>query len=100
MKTCNSCGNPIVWATTLNDKRIPMDARPDPKGLFLLRRDPAPPPRSSFHQNGPAWLAVPASSAEPPPREGEARYTSHFATCPNARQHRRSAPATRASARR
>jgi hypothetical protein len=74
---CRSCQAEIVWAVTENGKRVPLDAVPAerPSGLFKLV------PRVS----DPTPLAVSVS--------GERVYLSHFATCPNAEQHRRKAAA-------
>ena len=76
MARCRSCSAPIRWARTEHGKRIPLDAEPyagdDPRGLFVLR------------EGGELALAVPAGALEDEPR-----YRSHFATCPNAEEHRR-----------
>ncbi len=77
MSTCRSCGARILWATTTNDRRIPIDADPVPDGnLVLTYPSPA------------AALAIVVDPAQPmlddPPR-----YVSHFSTCPNADQHRK-----------
>lgn len=59
-KTCSSCGAPIIWAESKAGKPTPLDAKPESRFIFI---------------------------------EGVAQqimtYTSHFATCPNADQHRR-----------
>lgn len=79
MAECRSCGAAILWARTERDKPIPLDAEPDPAGRIVfvsgdtvrvLRKDEEPPSHALV------------------PRKGQ-RYTSHFATCPNAEQHRR-----------
>ncbi len=67
MARCRSCGAEVIWATTANDKPMPLDATPDPKGLFVV-------------EGGVARRAT---------AEDGYRYTSHFATCPQADQHRR-----------
>lgn len=73
MSTCRSCGAEIIWAVTESGRRIPMDAAPvKPKGLFILQPD------------GDALIAYSTSSAVAP-----LLYQSHFATCPNADEHRR-----------
>jgi hypothetical protein len=65
--TCRSCGAAIIWAETVNGKKMPLDADPAerPNGLFRLEGDKA--------------ISV----------SGEPVYISHFVTCPNAAQHRR-----------
>lgn len=75
MSRCRSCGAEIIWARTAGKgKLIPLDAEPAerPNGLFKL-----------MHVGGPD---------EPPTAfiaSGEEVYLSHFATCPNAAEHRR-----------
>lgn len=75
MSRCRSCNAEIIWAITENGKKIPLDAEPvaRPIGLFAIDTSTDPP------------LAVSTASER---REPE--YRSHFATCPNADQHRRS----------
>ena len=60
---CRSCDAPIIWALTERGRRIPLDAVPT-TGAILV---PGTPPTAKF---GPV-------------------YVSHFATCPNADQHRK-----------
>lgn len=80
MSTCRSCGAGITWAVTGTGKRMPVDAEPDPNGNVVLH-DPTTP-------GGPPVAAVvPRRLGDPPPVF--ARYTSHFATCPHADDHRR-----------
>lgn len=71
MSECRSCGAPITWAITDNGKRIPLDAEPAPNGNLILVDGVARTPRIDDD--------VPFL-----------QYVSHFATCPNAQQHRRS----------
>lgn len=60
----------MIWAVTERGHRIPLDAAPDPKGTIttIVEGDVL---RALFHQ------------------PGEPRYTTHFATCPNAVAHRK-----------
>ena len=69
---CRSCGAEIIWAIhDVSGKRMPMDAVPmTVRGAFRLLERPT---------NG----VVDALPSGP-------LYQSHFATCPNAAQHRRS----------
>jgi hypothetical protein len=61
---CRSCNAAIIWATTENGKSMPLDAAPVAQvGVFMF-------------DNG---------YAKAPPKV----YRSHFATCPNADQHRK-----------
>ncbi len=81
---CRSCGAGMVWAVTSHGKAMPVDHKPAPQGEFRLRTLP----------DEPAPLAewVPWSQRMP----GDELYKSHFATCPNANEHRkRPAAATR-----
>lgn len=71
---CRSCAAPLLWAATENGRRIPLDPDPymgdDPRGLFVLR----------------GKIAI---ATTPDAFAGEPVYRSHFATCPNAKEHRR-----------
>ena len=73
MSECRSCGAPITWAITDQGRRIPLDAKPNPAGNIRLDLTHAHILTKSDNYNGP-------------------RYTSHFATCPNADKHRRPRP--------
>lgn len=81
MSTCRSCSAPILWARTVNGKKIPLDVEPyagdDDRGLFVLRE------RDSIA--GPLAIAAWGLDGTEP------HYRSHFATCPNAGSHRRAA---------
>jgi hypothetical protein len=76
---CRSCGAQIRWANTERGKVIPLDPEPVPAegpGRFVLR-----------HDNG-YLLAVAVPGGAYP---DEPNFVAHFSTCPNAKQHRRSA---------
>lgn len=81
MAACRSCGAEILWATTENGKRIPIDPEPAerPSGLFKLEQ---------------SLLGLKAVSVA-----GEPVYLSHFVTCPNAAAHRKPAGEPTASRR-
>lgn len=72
---CKSCNADIVWSYTRNAKRMPVDAKPDPKGnIVLTERDGAAPSASyvgSFEQTD------------------APHYFSHFMSCPFAETHRK-----------
>ena len=70
---CRSCGAEILWGTTPRGSKMPVDADPSPSGEWLLRED-------GSLEHAPAGYVSPDL------------YTSHFATCPNALQHRRPRP--------
>jgi hypothetical protein len=67
MSTCRTCHTPIIWAKTPSGRPMPLDAEPSPQGNIVLRMD---------------GIAIVGG-------EGSLRYTSHFANCPQAAQHRR-----------
>ncbi|MEX5711893.1 DNA adenine methylase [Parafrankia sp. FMc6] len=68
---------PIRWAVTTTGKRMPIDADPAPDGNITVHRD--------------GGQAVATVHANGEPLEGP-RWTSHFATCAQAAQHRKPAP--------
>ena len=67
MSSCRTCRAPLVWAYTETGKRMPFDAHPAEDGSWVIR-------------NG--------TAAYDPFARGP-RYRPHFATCPDADQHRR-----------
>lgn len=73
MSRCRSCGARITWAPT-ERTRTAIPLQPDPAGNLLIRHG----------------LAV-AITGTVAPREGERRYVTHFATCPDRDQWRRKA---------
>jgi hypothetical protein len=64
------CGASIFFVKTVNDKRIPLDVGPAANGNIVLRDGIA------------HYLKKDEQTSEP-------RYVAHFATCPNAAQHRK-----------
>lgn len=73
MGRCRSCGAPIRWVKTMHGRNHPIDAMPVPDGDWVLR------------PSAMGTLMVRYTLIQ-----GDAeRYTSHFATCPNADRHRR-----------
>lgn len=72
--SCRSCGAPIVWAVTRKGKRMPLDAEPVDGGNVVI----VEPARGSV----PPVAEVREPALTDP--SGLARYTSHFATCPQA----------------
>lgn len=71
MPKCRSCGKPVDWVTTESGKKMPLDEKPDPSGNIVL-----------IH-----GIAHVLKKGEEP-LERPTR-TSHFATCPNAKTHRK-----------
>lgn len=78
MSRCKSCGADIVWVKTVAGKSIPLDAAPVADGNVALDSGG----RAHVYSN-PAALFVVDMAGDGP------RYRSHFATCPNAAEHRR-----------
>jgi hypothetical protein len=68
--TCSSCGASILWAITEKGHRIPIDPEPTTAGNLTLVDGIARTPR--LGEDAPFL-----------------QYLSHFATCPNAADHRR-----------
>lgn len=73
MSACRSCGARVRWALTVNNKRQPFDYEPSDDGTFVLH-----PVRGALHA-----IYAPEAGA------GDAKHTSHFATCPDADRWRR-----------
>lgn len=71
---CRSCHAPIVWAITNTGRRMPVDAEPAENGTLVL------------YESTPGEVHVAPASEHPTIVD---RHVSHFATCPNAAQHRR-----------
>lgn len=70
--TCRSCGTPIEWATwPTSGKAMPVDLAPDPNGKLVVIAG-----KLKFYTDDDAKLH-------------RDRRTSHFATCPSAKEHRK-----------
>lgn len=79
MSRCRSCPAEIRWAVTAQGNRIPLDVEAVSDGNLALLADTEPP------------IALVIAPGEQLLADDGTRYVSHFATCPNADQHRRSA---------
>lgn len=80
MNKCRSCNAEIFWCVTAQGKRMPIDAAPSAHGNVDVFECP---------ETGTDMCRVlSASDIEGWPPEGGPLYTSHFVTCPNAKQHR------------
>ena len=81
---CKSCRAIVVWSVTLAGKRMPLDHAPSPDGRFFVfvPDDPREPLQC-------ANVSERSERAEEARYTDRPRYTSHFATCPNAEEHRR-----------
>lgn len=69
---CRSCGAPIWWAVTEKGGRMPLDPDPVPDGNVVI------------NNYGVAVVITPGDWTH----DGQ-RYVAHFATCPNAKTHRK-----------
>lgn len=76
---CRSCGGAVIWGFTKNSKRMPVDAVPVVGGNIVL----------TSGNDGPSIMVLGHAEAARRAEEGEALYTSHFKTCPDAATHRR-----------
>jgi len=79
---CSSCNASIFWAVTAtNQKRIPIDAKPDPNG------------RIRIEEKGPGHCVAHVEKSDAGTLfPGDERFTSHFATCPDAAKFRQPRP--------
>lgn len=72
MSLCRSCQAPIRWANTAAGKTMPLDETPTEDGNVIIVA-------------GKAVVLTKDALIEP----GTDRYTTHWATCPTAYEHRR-----------
>lgn len=90
LSQCRSCGDPIIWTITTNGKRMPVDADPvvAPRG-FRIDEELLDEAQMGFNDDDlrPGKEIVATFTAAPAPHERV--YQSHFATCPQAAEHRR-----------
>lgn len=87
MSRCRSCRARIRWvhiAGSITNKTMPLDAEPHPHGNIVIRTEGP--------NAGRAEVLGKATSVEAS-RSGAVLYQSHFATCPNADDHRKGAHA-------
>lgn len=77
---CRSCRADVIWASTVNGRRMPVDATPNPDGnVVLVDQGVTEPPLAIV-------VHTEREQAETP---ADALHTSHFQTCPHAAKHRR-----------
>lgn len=77
--SCRSCTAPVRWVRIKNtSKLMPLDAEPDPLGLVEVLDELAGPGTPYAVVHGQQTLLDDGN-----------RYTSHFATCPQAAQWRK-----------
>ena len=75
---CRSCDAPMYWAMTNKGRRMPINPQPSPQGNVHLFK---------VHDMLKAAILGAAQLALARER-GQTLYTSHFATCPKAANHR------------
>lgn len=88
--TCRSCNAPIRWVLTGDGKRMPLDLEPVETGNVEVVGET----RRHLEDGGievtPVVRVLKKGEGETlPGLAPPERYVSHFATCPNAAQHRR-----------
>jgi hypothetical protein len=84
-KKCSSCSAEIFWAQLPSGRSMPVDAEPTPDGNVVLLHTP----------EGSIKARVLKKGERPTP--GAPLRSSHFSTCPNAKQHRKAKPQPRAA---
>jgi hypothetical protein len=72
MSRCRSCEARVVWCETVAGKRMPVDELPSPMGNVTIEPQGSGPPLAVVH-------AGPVAGGR----------LSHFASCPNANDHRK-----------
>lgn len=77
---CKSCGDAILWAVTVESKRIPIDPVPSPDGNLVIQ--------VALHGTEMEHLRARAFEPLFDQKFERYRFKSHFATCPNADEHR------------
>lgn len=81
VKACRSCKRAIIWTRTHKGKRMPVDADPREDGNIVLREDPTG--RVIAEYPGKEHATLFNDDRRP-------RYVSHFATCPERNDWRKS----------
>lgn len=81
MPACRSCRAAIIFVPTKSGKRMPIDPEPYDDGNVVLRVP------AGMMGSGEKVAHLLADTEAP--LEGELRFRSHFASCPNAKRHRR-----------
>jgi len=77
IRPCKSCHARIWWAVTIAGRSTPMDADPHHEGEWVIDGET---------ENGAPKVRPHAPLLDPPSLE---RFQPHWATCPNADQHRK-----------
>ncbi len=82
---CSSCKALVIWSVTKNNKPMPVDAKAVANGNIELEAagDPRDPPTAHYLDK------LGQREVDGKRRAPMLRYVSHFATCPNAAEHRK-----------
>lgn len=83
MATCESCGADILWTYTETGKRMPVDAHPVAGGNLIVTTGQGE--RADLLRASVVGSTIDLTN----PYDTGVRHLSHFATCPNANQHRK-----------
>lgn len=76
MSRCASCGASIDWRRNARTNKLaPIDSDPNPDGSVVLTEEGR-------------YRVLSRAELLRAPRDGELRYSAHFATCPSAAKHR------------
>ncbi len=78
VSNCGKCDAPMIWVRTRTGKHMPLDADPTELGTFHIVEGPDAKLEGHHINRSPLGLA-----------DAGDRYTSHFATCPEAEHFRR-----------
>lgn len=86
MSACRSCDAPVVWVRTTAGRTMPLDPNPRPDGNIAKTGKQV---QGRYGDMVPQVRYVEISSQLPGLDDGDDRYVSHFATCPDAASWRR-----------
>lgn len=86
---CGSCGAPIEWVLTEKGKRMPVDFQRVPTGNIVLSHRHVGEPAVAVYQTPEQIETLRKQKAARGETGPLTLFISHFATCPNAGQHRK-----------
>ena len=86
---CRSCGARVTWAITQKGNSMPLDAQSVLDGKFFLVTDYADGSKREQEEYETISTESDNETAANYRATNRSRYTSHFATCPNAAKHRK-----------
>lgn len=82
---CRSCGAPVLWAQTLAGAPHPLDPDEDPERGNMRKVGLTIPTGEAATGGVLVVEKIPKSEVGQPSLDGEPRYLTHFATCPDSR---------------